>query len=242
MRPNDWSGRPWNEDTDWVKRTVNKFYGAEAFENKEDTKMNDTQGMYIAQQTTDNGRREIMNKLKVGDKICTNSNPTTPMEIFAFDYLHLRVGVTYHISCEGYEKVGRVWVDPLTITDPVVRNRVSYTNYYSMRREQKKVNHIPTPKKIIVNAESKVTVVLWDDGTKTVVRCSEADVYDPYAAYCAAFAKKCYGTNSQLKKTIEKLTVYQEEKENGRLPTMEEFVEVLKKFDSAFGNTISEES
>lgn len=64
----------------------------------------------------------------------------------------------------------------------------------------------------IVNEDSKVTVVMWDDGTKTIVKCSEADQYDSYAAYCAAFAKKCYGTNSQLKKTIENLTVVQESK------------------------------
>lgn len=98
-----------------------------------------------------------------------------------------------------------MWIDPLTITDPDVRNKVSYTNYY------KTPNRIPTLKRIIVRENARVTVVLWDDGTKTIVKCSEADTYDVYAAYCAAFAKKCYGTNSQLKKTIEKFTVYQEE-------------------------------
>lgn len=75
-----------------------------------------------------------------------------------------------------------------------------------------KAPRIPTPKKIIVSEDSDVTVVLWDDNTKTIVKCSEADQYDSYAAYCAAFAKKCYGTNSQLKKTIENLTVFQESK------------------------------
>lgn len=74
------------------------------------------------------------------------------------------------------------------------------------------LGRIPTPKRIIVNEESKVTVVLWEDGDKTIVRMCELDEYDPYAAYCAAFAKKCYGTNSKLKKTIERLTVYQESK------------------------------
>ena len=208
-------------------------YGAKTFENKEDTKMNDAQDAKN-KQDADKNRRAIMNKLKVGDKICTSSNTTTPMEIFAFDYQHLRIGLKHRISGEGYEKVSQFWIDPLIIVYPDVRNKVSYTNYY------KPSNRIPTPKRIIISKKSKVTVVLWDDGTKTIVRCSEADTYDIYAAYCAAFAKKCYGTNSQLKKTIEKLTVYQEEKETGGLPTLEEFAESMRKFSEAFGKVISE--
>ena len=183
-------------------------YGAKTFENKEDTKM-DLNQLTNNKQTADVQRRNIMNKLKVGDKICTSFNLTTPMAIFAFDYAHLRVGLTNRISCEGYEKISRHWIDPLTIIDPILNNKVSYTTYYRGGFTQR---YLPTPKKIIVNEDSKVTVVMWDDGTKTIVKCSEADQYDPYAAYCAAFAKKCYGTNSQLKKTIENLTVVQESK------------------------------
>lgn len=199
---------PRYKDTDSVKRIVNETYGAKVLENKEDTKINVAQGMKN-EEKKNNARREIMNKLKVGDKICTSSNMTTPMEIFAFDYAHLRVGLTYHFSVEGYEKFSRCWVDPLTIINPDVRSKVSYADYYRGGFTRR---YIPTPKKIIINEDSKVTVVMWDDNTKTIVKCSEADQYDPYAAYCAAFAKKCYGTNSQLKKTIENLTVVQESK------------------------------
>ena len=181
------------------------------------------------EQAKNNVRREIMNKLKVGDKICTSINMTTPMEISVFDYARLRVGLTKCISLEGYEKVSRLWIDPLAITDPILNNKVSYTNYYHGGFTQR---YIPTPKKIIINEDSKVTVVMWYDNTKTIVKCSEADQYDPYAAYCAAFAKKCYGTNSQLKKTIKNLTVIQEKKKKDKttaplLPSMEEAVKKL---------------
>ena len=81
------------------------------------------------EQAKNNARREIMNKLKIGDKICTSINMTTPMEISAFDYARLRVGLTNRISFEGYEKVSRFWVDPLTITDPILNNKVFYTYY-----------------------------------------------------------------------------------------------------------------
>lgn len=246
------NARPWYEATDKVaeycdndviatKSLFNHFqaeYGAKTFENKEDTKMGLNQ-FTINKQAADVERRKIMNKLKVGDKICTSANMTTPMEIFAFDYAHLRVGLVNRISFEGYEKVSRFWADPFTITDPDVRVKVSYADYYAVMREQKKVNRTPTPKKIIVNEDSKVTVVMWDDNTKTIVKCSEADRYDPYAAYCAAFAKKCYGTNSQLKKTIENHTVFQESKKKNKtdaplLPSMEEaaknFCDAAKKY------------
>lgn len=205
--------------------------------NKEDTKM-DLNQLTDNKQAADAQRRNIMNKLKVGDKICTSINMTTPMEIFAFDYAHLRVGLMNRISLEGYEKVSRIWVDPLAIINLPVR-KVSYADYYAEKRKQKKVGYIPTPKKIIINEDSKVTVVMWDDNTKTIVKCSEADQYDPYAAYCAAFAKKCYGTNSQLKKTIENHTVFQESKKKNKtdaplLPSMEEaaknFCDTAKSF------------
>lgn len=241
--------RPWYEasdkvaeycDTDVIatKSLFDHFqaeYGAKTFENKEDTKM-DLNQLTNNKRAADAERRYIMNKLKVGDKICTSSNMTTPMEIFAFDYQHLRVGLKHHISGEGYEKVSRFWIDPLTITDPVIRSKVSYTNYYRGGFTQR---YVPTPKKIIVNEDSKVTVVMWDDGTKTIVKCSEADQYDSYAAYCAAFAKKCHGTNSQLKKTIENHTVFQESKKKNKtdaplLPSMEEaaksFCDAAKKY------------
>ena len=226
---------PQRKDTDSVKRMVNEIYGAKALENKEDTNMNIAQVVRDGQ-AKNNIRRRIMNKLKVGDKICTSINMTTPLEISAFDYAHLRVGLTNSISLEGYEKVSRLWIDPLTITDPILNNKVSYTNYYHGGFTQR---YIPTPKKIIVNEDSKVTVVMWDDNTKTIVKCSEADQYDPYVAYCSAFAKKCYGTNSQLKKTIKNLTVIQEKKKKDKttappLPSMEEavknFCDTAKKY------------
>lgn len=232
MRPNDSNFR--------LESIYGTFYSTDGINwtqttNKEDTKMNIAQGVRD-EQTKNNVRRHIMNKLKVGDKICTSFNLTTPLEITAFDYEHYRILLKSSIHEEGYEKVGRFWIDPLTITDPVLGNKVSYTNYYRGGFTQR---YIPTPKKIIVDEESKVTVVIWDDNTKTVVKCSEADQYDPYAAYCAAFAKKCYGTNSQLKKTIENHTVFQEKKKKDKttaplLPSMEEaaknFCDAAKKY------------
>lgn len=57
-----------------------------------------------------------------------------------------------------------------------------------------------TPEKIIKSADH--TIVFWKDGTKTIVRRSDDTADDLYSAFCAALAKKVYGSNSQVKKIL----------------------------------------
>ena len=53
------------------------------------------------------------------------------------------------------------------------------------------------------------TIVFWDDGTKTIVKRSADTQDDPYAAFCAALAKKVYGSNTAVKRILERKTVIQ---------------------------------
>lgn len=62
-----------------------------------------------------------------------------------------------------------------------------------------------------VHRSGPVTVVIWADGTKTVVRCAEGSIDDPYAAFCAAVTKRIYGSNSKINKMLKINT-----KENGK--------------------------
>lgn len=50
--------------------------------------------------------------------------------------------------------------------------------------------------------DNDYTTVLWNDGTKTTVKLSDDDIYDEYSAFCAALAKRIYGSNSRIKKII----------------------------------------
>ena len=97
-----------------------------------------------------------------------------------------------------------------------VNYKLEYTDIEYIKKEINALDFshkfTPRPKKIIYNESKGVTVVLWEDGTKTIVKCSENNQRDLYNAYCAAFAKKCYGTNSALKREIDKLTVYHGDK------------------------------
>ena len=71
-------------------------------------------------------------------------------------------------------------------------------------------NRIPVPVRIIKSG--KVTVVFWDDGSKTIVRCAEDEIPDDYDAFTAALAKRVYGSNTRLKKMIKAVTVEQKKK------------------------------
>lgn len=67
---------------------------------------------------------------------------------------------------------------------------------------------IPTPE-CIMEREKKgcfYTTVKWTDGTYTTVKASQNDSEDrsPYMAFCAALAKKLYGSNAAVHRTVNK--------------------------------------
>lgn len=55
-------------------------------------------------------------------------------------------------------------------------------------------------KQIIYSGQK--TIILWADGTKPIVSCGMEDDFDPYAGFCAAVAKKLFGSTSKVKKII----------------------------------------
>lgn len=46
------------------------------------------------------------------------------------------------------------------------------------------------------------TIVYWSDGAKTVVKCSEKDVFDPEKGLAMAIAKRCGGNKGSYYKEI----------------------------------------
>ena len=65
---------------------------------------------------------------------------------------------------------------------------------------------IPEIKNVIFN--DPATIVFWEDGTKTVVKCQDGDEFDPEKGLAMAIAKKAYGNKSgycnKLKKWLPK--------------------------------------
>ena len=62
-----------------------------------------------------------------------------------------------------------------------------------------------TPTKI--TKDGPVTVVFWQDGTATSVRCGAGEQYDDYVAFCAALAKKLFLSNSAIKRVLKNTPV-----------------------------------
>lgn len=58
----------------------------------------------------------------------------------------------------------------------------------------------PPVKKVIFSGPK--TIVLWADGTKTIVSCGAGDTYDYYAGFCAAVVKKLFGSTTHAKKVL----------------------------------------
>ena len=81
-------------------------------------------------------------------------------------------------------------------------------------------------KKIIFSGPK--TIVLWSDGTKTIVSMSKDEThFDPEAAFCAAYTKKIFGTNSKIKRII---------KEKSNIDQHQRIVEEKLKMEKKDGN------
>lgn len=97
---------------------------------------------------------------------------------FDFDYTRFMTPRIY-LDCSGLTRIG-LKCDTLTEEE----------------KERKKY----TPKKIYYN--NPVTVVFWEDNTKTIVRLHEGEEYNEYTAFTAALAKKIFGNNTVVNKIV----------------------------------------
>lgn len=65
-------------------------------------------------------------------------------------------------------------------------------------------------------------VVLWRDGTKTVVERAEGEPDSAYAAFTAALAIKIYGSNSRVRKIVETTEEPQKKKKKAQKGTQKD--------------------
>jgi hypothetical protein len=60
---------------------------------------------------------------------------------------------------------------------------------------------VPDVARIIFNPPA--TIVFWDDGTKTVVKCMEGEKFERYAGFAAACMKKMFGSTTRAKAVMD---------------------------------------
>lgn len=171
--------------------------------------------------------RRLMNGMKKDMVVVVIEHPTKRGwrgTIVAFDYNHLLVGVRFVPGGELN------WFAPSTLRIEYQNGYLTFAEAYAKRGLNAQYGTAYVPKKVIYDEAAGVTVVLWMDGTKTIVRAAEGEEHDAYLGYCIALAKKMHGTNSALKRDLEKVLVVKENKKlNTPLPTMKEYTDALIK-------------
>lgn len=71
-----------------------------------------------------------------------------------------------------------------------------------------------TPKRILKSGNR--TIVFWQDGTKTIVKRADDEAESGYAAFTAALAIKLYGSNSAVKRIVDKTETQKPKKQKAQ--------------------------
>ena len=95
-----------------------------------------------------------------------------------------------------------------TNIDKYILNRmgVAFTTEKEKERKDMSVDRhrvcVPSIEKVIFN--NPATIVLWNDGTKTTVKCSERDEYSEEVGLAMAISKKAFGNKGNFNEVFKK--------------------------------------
>ena len=62
--------------------------------------------------------------------------------------------------------------------------------------------YVPSIKKVIFN--NPATIIFWNDGTKTTVKCSDRDEYSEEVGLAMAISKKAFGNKGNFNEVFKK--------------------------------------
>lgn len=113
-----------------------------------------------------------------------------------FDSLTIDPETTYgylgHFDAHYDTELGVLTTDAIT-PRAVVQVTVPYNNLPIFLKFLKDLSVTSDIKKVIFNGPA--TIILWDDGTKTVVKCKEGDPYSKEAGFALCLLKKLSGND-----------------------------------------------
>ena len=128
----------------------------------------------------------------------------------------------------------RIFTPDVTLSKCIRDMYLDPTAYNTKPRE----TYIPEIKNVYFN--NPVTVVIWEDGTKTMVRCQEGDVYSPETGLALCIAKKALGNMPNFNNVFRK---WIPEEETGTITldiTMDDLMSsTAKDFASIVNDTIA---
>mgnify|MGYP003431982521 CR=1 FL=1 len=90
------------------------------------------------------------------------------------------------------------------------KSTIRYNGYTSVSTSESSIS-VPAIKKVIFNYPA--TIVIWQDGSKTVVKCQDGDIYDPEKGLAMAISKKALGNKGNYCNEFKKWLPEDEEEE-----------------------------
>ena len=84
----------------------------------------------------------------------------------------------------------------------VIRLRKILSNAFNIKTDYIKAGSVLGIKDVIFN--NPATIILWKDGTKTVVKCGKNDTYDPEKGMAMAICKKLMGNKGSYNNVFKK--------------------------------------
>lgn len=89
--------------------------------------------------------------------------------------------------------------------------------------------YMPVISRVIFN--DPATIVFWEDGTKTVVKCQDGDIYDPEKGLAMAISKKALGNQGNYCEVFKKWLPEEVEEDS---PTITEFMDAVRRVGKYF--------
>lgn len=143
---------------------------------------------------TNDVKRDLMNKLKKGSIVKYSKIDGERFVIDAFYYKEPLVGIR-RIYANGNISSKILWADPEYIVPTTLDEAHNYCMHDTVNSSRMMI------KKVIFN--NPATIVLWSDGSKTVVK-SYLDDYDPEKGLAMAIAKKSLGNEGNYYNVFKK--------------------------------------
>lgn len=94
---------------------------------------------------------------------------------------------------------------------------------------------VPEIQNVIFNEPA--TIVFWTDGTKTVVKCQEDDIFDPEKGLAMAISKKALGNEGNYCNEIKKWTEKYEYEDVELIYPASKLADIMKKLEKRFTNS-----
>ncbi len=102
-------------------------------------------------------------------------------------------------NAHRFKRYTVIWKETKSLTEAGTTIFVDALNFFGIKTGEALEFEI---KDVIFN--NPATIVLWADGTKTVVKCQEDDVYSEEVGLALCFAKKALGNKSNFNNVFKK--------------------------------------